>query len=53
MLLMVWVIWKERNARVFNLTEVSALSTVAKIKSEANAWIATGAKDLVVLLART
>jgi hypothetical protein len=41
-LLTVWVLWKERNARVF-----------AKIKSEANAWIAAKAKDLAFILSRT
>jgi hypothetical protein len=53
MLLTVWMIWKERNARAFHHAEASALSTVAKIKSEASAWVAAGAKDLEVLLART
>jgi hypothetical protein len=53
MLLKVWEIWKEQNARVFDHNKASTLSIVAKIKSEANAWIATGAKDLAVLLART
>jgi hypothetical protein len=47
------MIWKERNARVCDRAEASALSTVAKIKSEASAWVAEGVKDLAVLLART
>jgi hypothetical protein len=51
-LLTVWMIWKERYARVFYHAEASALSTVVKIKSEANAWVAAGAKDLAVLPAR-
>jgi hypothetical protein len=36
----------------FYRAEASALSTVVKIKSEANAWVAAEAKDLAVLPAR-
>jgi hypothetical protein len=52
-LVVIWEVWKERNDRVFNRREAAPTSTVAKIKSEASAWIAAGAKDLAVLFART
>jgi hypothetical protein len=47
-----WEIKKERNDRVFNRKETSAPSTMARIKNKASTWIATGAKDLAVLLVR-
>ena len=51
-LLVIWEIWRERNARVFRNHETSPLGLLAKIKSEAAAWVATGAKALENLLLR-
>jgi len=48
----IWEIWNERNARVFRNHETSALGLLAKIKSEASAWIAAGAKALESLIVR-
>jgi hypothetical protein len=44
-LLTVWVVWKE-HVRVFDRNEASALSMVAKVKSEANAWITAERRTL-------
>ena len=49
-LLVTWEIWRERNARVFKNHETSALSLLAKMKSEVTAWVAAGAKALVSLI---
>jgi hypothetical protein len=50
-LLVIWEVWKERNDRVFNRREAAPPSLLAKIKSEAPAWMAAGAKDLALLFA--
>jgi hypothetical protein len=50
-LLISWEIWKERNARIFDRREPSALTLVVKIKSEVSLWIAAGAKCLAHLVA--
>jgi hypothetical protein len=52
-LLVNWEVWKERNDRVFNRREAASASIFAKIKSEALAWMAAGAKDLAILFATT
>jgi hypothetical protein len=52
-LLVIWEVWKERNDRVFNRRETAPASLLAKIKSEASAWMAAGAKDLAILFATT
>ena len=39
-LLVIWEIWRERNARVFRNRETSPLGLLEKIKSEAAAWVA-------------
>jgi hypothetical protein len=44
LLLVIWEIWLERNARVFNRVESSALTVFTKIKSETSTWILAGAK---------
>ena len=49
---MIWEIWRERNARVFRNHETSALGLLAKIKGEAAAWVAAGAKALESLILR-
>jgi hypothetical protein len=47
-----WEIWLERNDRVFNQHQSSIPTIMAKIKSEALAWIAAGAKGFATLTAR-
>ena len=49
-LLVVWEIWKERNARTFHRKEQSATNLLLKIKEEARAWGLAGAKRLASLL---
>jgi len=51
-LLVIWEVWRERNARVFRKHETSALGLLAKIKSEAAAWVKAGAKALESLILR-
>lgn len=51
-LLIVWEIWKERNARVFRNHGRPVGSLMSAIKGEASAWIAAGAKGLESFLAR-
>lgn len=51
-MLIMWEIWKERNARTFDRRESSTQVLLAKIKDEANAWMMAGAKPLAFLLAR-
>jgi hypothetical protein len=51
-LLVLWEIWLERNARVFNRVESSVPTVLAKIKSETSAWIVARAKGLAALTAR-
>jgi len=50
-MLVIWEIWKERNARVFQQRESRVLSLFAKIKNEAAAWAQAGAAHLVSLIA--
>jgi len=49
-LLVVWEIWKERNARTFHRKEQSATNLLLKIKEEARAWGMAGAKRLASFL---
>ena len=51
-LLVIWELWKERNARVFRRREASTLTLMTNIKAEAAAWTLAGAKDLALLLSR-
>jgi len=51
-LLVIWELWKERNARVFRRREASTLTLMTNIKAEAAAWMLAGAKDLALLLSR-
>lgn len=50
MMLVMWEIWKERNARVFEKKEFMTQALLAKIKSEANVWLLASAKPLAFLL---
>ena len=51
-MLIIWEVWKERNARVFNRHETSTTMLMEKIKAEANLWITAGAKDLGSVVVR-
>jgi hypothetical protein len=51
LLLVIWEIWLERNARVFNRVESLALTVFAKVKGETTTWIVVGAKQLAALRA--
>jgi hypothetical protein len=48
-MLVLWEVWLERNARVFNHHESSIPSILAKIKSEISVWVAAGTRDLAIL----
>jgi hypothetical protein len=45
-MLVMWELWLERNARVFDRFESSVPTVVAKIKSEVTTRIVAGAKGL-------
>jgi hypothetical protein len=45
-LLTVWEIWNERNARVFHNKSAPSFVILDKIKSEARLWVLAGAKKL-------
>lgn len=48
---MVWSIWCERNARIFNDQEKSVTRIVSEIKDEERLWGAAGAKHSAALVA--
>jgi hypothetical protein len=41
-----WIIWCERNARIFNGKERSIPMLITEIKDEATQWFTAGAKNL-------
>lgn len=45
-LLVLWMIWKERNNRIFNRAQASEENLMARIKEEARNWALAGAKCL-------
>lgn len=47
-LLVSWMLWKERNARVFDNTSCAASMLVAKVLEEGDAWLAAGFSALIV-----
>lgn len=47
-----WEIWKEMNSRIVRQHESIAITVLAKIKYQVNAWIAAGAKCLASVLVR-
>jgi hypothetical protein len=49
-LLVIWEIWKERNARVFRKKLSPTFVILDKIKSEDRLWVLAGAKRLDDLL---
>jgi len=50
-MLVVWEIWLERNARIFKHKETPRPLVISRIKDQANSWKAAGAKHLAALLA--
>ena len=52
MMLVVWEIWNERNARVFRNTAAPTTVVIAKIKDEASIWARAGAKYLCNIMLR-
>ena len=52
LMLLIWEIWKERNARVFRNTASPTTIITAKIKEEAHLWALTGANHLSELMSR-
>ncbi|CAO2174480.1 unnamed protein product [Urochloa humidicola] len=51
-ILVVWTIWCERNARIFNNYEKPPSKIVDDIRDAARLWRAAGAKHLAALVAR-
>lgn len=49
-MLIIWEIWKEQNARIFNRHESSLIFALGKIKEEVSAWSAAGATPLAALI---
>jgi hypothetical protein len=49
-LLIVWMIWEERNARVFKHKLSLTFVILDKIKCEARLWVITGVKRLSELM---
>lgn len=47
-----WVIWNERNARVFRAKAAPVMVIVRTIKDEASIWALAGAKHLCNLMPR-
>ncbi|WVZ88362.1 hypothetical protein U9M48_034892 [Paspalum notatum var. saurae] len=52
-ILVVWELWCERNARIFENRGSTIQQVLAKIKGEAASWMAAGAKHLSDLLCRS
>ncbi|KAG0512540.1 hypothetical protein BDA96_10G022900 [Sorghum bicolor] len=46
-----WTLWKERNARTFDNISSTPTQTLAKVKEEANAWLAAGFRGLAAFAA--
>ena len=51
LILVIWEIWLEHNARVFKQKKTACPILISKIKDQANCWMAAGAKRLTALLA--
>ena len=50
-MLVVWEIWLDRNARIFKHKETPCPMVISRIKDQANSYKAAGAKHLAALLA--
>ncbi|PUZ56428.1 hypothetical protein GQ55_5G299800 [Panicum hallii var. hallii] len=48
-----WVIWKERNARIFDRKEWRSRKVFQKIQEDLACWMMAGAKHLSILLSRS
>ncbi|KAF8699001.1 hypothetical protein HU200_034833 [Digitaria exilis] len=51
-ILIVWTVWCERNARIFNEQEKPIAKIIDDIKDTARLWGAAGAKHLAALVDR-
>ena len=49
-MLVIWEIWLEHNARIFRHKEASCPMVISRIKDQASNWMAVGAKHLTALL---
>ena len=49
-IVVVWTIWKERNARIFEQKETAMMQLIAKAKEEASMWATAGAKHLTAVI---
>jgi hypothetical protein len=49
-MLVSWIIWKERNARVFNNNAALPTILLEIIKNEAKLWSSAGAKHLIFVI---
>ena len=50
-ILVIWEIWLERNARIFKHKETACPVLISKIKDHASCWMAAGTKRLSALVA--
>ena len=49
-MLVIWEIWLEHNARIFRHKEAPCPMVISRIKDQASNWMAAGAKHLTALL---
>lgn len=52
-LLIPWMVWKQRNDRVFEGAQPSVIARIGLIKDEARLWTRAGALGLCILLPTT
>jgi hypothetical protein len=45
-ILVCWIIWRERNARIFEAKERPVQSIIAEVKEEAHLWSTAGANGI-------
>jgi hypothetical protein len=50
LILVNWIIWRERNSRTFDRRFSTSQQIITLIKFDAAAWIAAGARQLATLL---
>jgi hypothetical protein len=51
--LICWIIWRERNARIFNREEKTLPRLIIEIKDEARQWFRAGAKNIGPIVGAT